>query len=154
MDYIFFETYYANNDWPDNNAICYKTKGEKWKWLLNDLDFSLAYPGEQNVSLNMFDRLRLSNSVHAVLFNKLCTNETFKTEFKERANQNIKTHLNPSRIRETYTDLKKMYDAEIQKQIDRWRNIGSVEEWEENCQRNLEFLLTRKNFYHNHLEAL
>ena len=53
-EYIFYETFYANNDWPVNNCILFSSDGGKWNWILNDLDYSLAYPGEDNVRKNWF----------------------------------------------------------------------------------------------------
>lgn len=154
MDYIFFETYYANNDWPDNNAICYKVPGEKWRWLLNDLDYSLAYPGVENVNTNMFERLAASSSVHAVLFNKIITNKEFKEKFKKRCQKNIEEYLNEQRVTEIFTVLKRQYEPEIEQQINRWRNISSVDQWEQNCQMNLDFLINRKKIYNKQLEEL
>ena len=154
IDYIFFETYYANNDWPVNNAMCYKVPGEKWQWLLNDLDYSLAYPGADNVNLNMFDKIKGSSSVHAVLFNKLISNGKFKNQFKKRCRKNLTKFLNEDSVKRTFGDLKKQYEPEMEQQINRWRNIGSMSEWEDNCQKNLEFLLNRKKVYNKQLEGL
>lgn len=154
MDYIFFETFFANNDWPDNNAMCYKTPGKKWKWLLNDLDYSLAYPGAENVDVNMFDRIKTSSSVHVTFFNAFIQNETFKKDFIKRCKKNMTEHLSDDRIQRKYIRIKELYEKEIPRQIERWRNIKSVDVWEKNCEANLQFLLKRKEIYNEHLEGL
>ncbi|UKN02853.1 CotH kinase family protein [Paracrocinitomix mangrovi] len=154
IDYIFFETYYANNDWPSNNSICYKAKGEKWKWMLNDLDYSLAYPGEQNVNLNMFERAEKLEDVHSILFCKLLTNKKFKEKFKSTCDNNIQQYFNEEKVLEKYNVFMNTYRPEIQLQLDRWRNISSVEVWEENCDKNLKFLLNRKDVYQAQLDQL
>lgn len=154
MDYIFFESYYANNDWPANNAMCYQVDGSQWKWLLNDLDYSLAYPGSHNLNTNMFDKIKNSGSVHAVFFNTFMTNEKWKSDFKERCTKNLQKYLSEERIRREYDELKGIYAEEIDQQIKRWRNIESVEEWEANCEANLQFLLNRNEVFIEQLNAL
>lgn len=154
MDYIFIETFYGNNDWPHNNSTCYKAGDKKWKWLLNDLDYSLAYPGENNLTLNMFERISTSNSVHVVIFNELIKDEKFKKKFIKRCTENLAVHLSEERIIAEYQKLKSEYDPEMSRQIRRWRNIESIEAWEANCEKNLNFLLKRGIIYKAHLENL
>ena len=154
MDYIFFETYYANNDWLANNCMWYSVDGSEWKWLLNDLDYSLAYPGYGNVHKNMFEELSNSITVLAVLWNRLLTNEGFVAAFKERAANNLDEFLSEDRIREVYELTKSEYSTEIENHIARWRVVGSVEKWEQNCQNNLQFLLDRRLIYLKQLEKL
>lgn len=154
MDYIFFETYFGNNDWPDNNAMAYKIKGEKWKWILNDLDYSLAYPGTENLNFNVFEKIRSSSSVHVVFFNRLITNKGFKNNFVNRCRKNMSSHLSETRIKGIFNKLKKKYKHEIELQIGRWRNINSVADWERNCQNNLDFLIERKVVYEQQLQTL
>jgi len=132
----------------------YKTKGEKWKWLLNDLDYSLAYSGDDNVNSNGFDKLNSGSSVHAILFQKLMSNTGFKKQFKSQCLANIETYLSEDRIIFSFNKVKSLYDKEIESQVKRWRSIKSYEAWEESCQNNLNFLLDRREIYTNQLNNL
>jgi hypothetical protein len=154
IDYIIFETFYANGDWLHNNTTWYKAKNGQWKWILNDLDCGLAYHGENQVSLNMFKILTKSDAITARLFNALLTKKKFKKKFKNRVVEILATDLSEIKIKETFASLKKQYDADINLQINRWRSIDSVDEWEKNCANNLTFLLERRISYLKHVEEL
>lgn len=154
MDYLFFETYYANNDWIQNNVLIYKTPGKKWKFILNDLDYSLAYPGASNVKYNAFPILRSSQTVVGKLFQILVKDAEFKERFVERSRRNIEKYLSKEKVETEFYSLKGQYEPFIQDQIDRWRVIESKQAWEQNCQRNLDFLLNRKKEYLKQLEDL
>ncbi len=153
IDYIFFQTYYGNNDWPHNNTICYKIKKKPWKWMLNDLDYSLAYPGEGNVNYNGFDHLKSSDTYLGTIFCGLMTNEKFKAKFVQRCEELLESNLSDSRINEVYTDNKNELEEHVDDHINRWR-IFTKSEWNENCQKNLDFLLTRKSIYKEQLNKL
>jgi len=147
IDYIFFETFYGNNDWPTNNSIWYKVAGGKWKWILQDLDYGLAYLGPQNVNINLLNKLKKSNTTVGILFTKLLSNGAFEKVFVERCYQMVENHFSEENIKKSFTNLRAMYQNEIEKHIGRWRMIESVEEWETNCQNNFNFLINRKKIY-------
>lgn len=144
IDYILIESFYANQDWLYNNTTWYKAGDKSWKWLINDLDYSLAYPGTDNVEFNMFDRLKKSNSITAQLFNALITYPKFKSKFKERANEMVEVIFSETHIRKVFNDLKLNYESEIDQHINRWRFIDSRAQWEEDCTKNVTFLLDRR----------
>jgi len=154
IDYIFFETFFGNNDWPHNNSMWYKAGEGKWKWILNDLDYGLAYLGEENVNTNLFDKLKNSNAVIGVFFTKLYTNAEFEKNFTSRCYDLVTFHLSDKNIQDCYRELKVIYQTEIKKHIGRWRMIKSVEEWENNCTENLNFLIQRKNIYLKQISEL
>ena len=153
MDYMFFETFFANQDWPHNNSTCYKIKNGKWKWALNDLDYALAYPGDDNVNTNMFVELTKSNAIIAQLFNKLIENEKFKKDFIKRSKENIEEYID-IKAAEVYEKSKESLEKAIPDHIKRWRSIQSVAQWNVDCERNLSFLNTRIQVYKEHLKAL
>ncbi|MCH2231892.1 MAG: CotH kinase family protein [Crocinitomicaceae bacterium] len=154
IDYIFFETFYGNADWPNNNIIWYKAGDKKWKWLLNDLDLSLAYTGSQNTNSNYFEKLKSSNSVCAKLFCQLLTNHKFKEKFVNRAKELISNLYSEEAVEEKFQKFKNWYSPEITWQIKRWRISNSVEEWIENVSANEYFLKTRTKIYLSQLENL
>jgi hypothetical protein len=147
IDYIILETYYGNTDWPHNNAMWYKAGEGKWKWILNDLDYGLAYLGPGSVSVDIFDKLDHSSAVTARLFNKLWTHPSFRESFETRVGQMLETQFSPQRVTGAYEELKAVYENEMGYQVDRWRLIGSLDEWESNCQANLDFLIRRPAIY-------
>lgn len=154
IDYIIFETFYANQDWLYNNTTWYKADDKKWKWVLNDLDYSLAYPGNGNVNANLFDRLLTRNSITGQLFSSLITYPKFKERFKERVTEITDTRLSEETINLTFQKLRDTYRKEIDNQIRRWRFIDSYEQWEKDCEKNVTFLLERRTIYLNQVQEL
>ncbi len=153
-DYIIFETYYANTDWPENNSLCYKSKDGKWKWILHDLDYGLAYLGASAVDQNLFENLKSSVSPVAVLFNFLIQDEAYKKRFQDRVQVLLNTCLSESNVTVVFQNLSQQYRSELSNQINRWRMIDSFEAWEENCRLNLIFLSNRGPIYKKQLESL
>ncbi len=154
IDYIIFETYYCNQDWLHNNTTWYKAESKKWKWILNDLDYSLAYPGTENVNANLFDKLKTRNSVTGQLFSSLISYPKFKERFQNRVDELLSTNLSEERVREQCRMLKKEYLEKIDLQIRRWRFIDSIEQWEKDCAENETFLLERRTIYQKQVQAL
>lgn len=153
IDYVFFETYFANNDWPNNNTMVYKIKGEKWRWILNDLDYSLAYPGESNVNKDMFKKLENSGSDLSILFYGLLKDDGFKAEFKQKCKSNISEFLGQKAV-SIFENCKEEIENEIENHILRWRTIDSKNEWKFHCQQNLDFINNRSAIYLDQLETL
>jgi len=154
IDYIIAETFIANCDWPNNNSTWYCKNGKRWKWLLNDTDYSLAYPGEENVNTNLFDMLSTDQSCTAKLFNALISNSEFKAKFKVRALEILQNQLSEAQINLTFEGLKKLYLQDIEKTIRRWRTINSVTEWHHQCDANKKFLIERRSIYLIQIQAL
>lgn len=154
IDYIIFETYFGNQDWLHNNTTWYKAGDKKWKWLLNDLDYSLAYPGEGNLTSNLFDKLRAGESITAKLFQALFSHKKFRKKFKKRVIELMEENLSDERIDAVYENLKMQYDEDIDLQINRWRFIHSRVTWEKDCQNNVTFLKERRKHYLKQVEDL
>lgn len=154
IDYIIFETFYANQDWLHNNTTWYKADKKDWKWVLNDLDLGLAYTGADNVNANLFDKLQTRNSITGILFSSLISYPEFNTKFKERAKEVIGVFFSDDAIENEYDQLKSNYEPEIDRQIRRWRFIDSREQWEKDCQKNVTFLRERRTIYLNQVDNL
>ncbi|MFT5819403.1 MAG: hypothetical protein ACI8ZM_000627 [Crocinitomix sp.] len=154
IDYIIFETYYGNQDWLHNNTTWYKAGDKKWKWILNDLDLSLAYPGPDNVNANLFDKLLTRNSITGQLFSTLISYPKFKSKFQERVVQILESNLSEKTVTSAFEQFKKTYKSEIDLQIRRWRFIDSIEQWEKDCTENETFLLERRTIYQKQVQAL
>ena len=69
LDYMAYNIYLCNQDWPNNNVRCYRyftTEGEsygeapydgRWRYLLHDIDYTYGLYGQQEV-LNSYDTLK------------------------------------------------------------------------------------------------
>lgn len=154
IDYILIECFFANQDWPANNVTWYKAEDSKWKWILNDVDFSMAYPGADNVNVDMFQKIKKNRSATAQLFNALMQSQEFKEKFKERGKEMLSSTLSKAFLEETFNNVKNQYKLDIDFQIGRWKSIESRKDWELNCENNKDFLMNRIAIFEQHLNDL
>jgi len=154
MDYIFYETFYGNRDWLKTNNMWYKAGDKKWKWLLNDLDYALAYLGEDNVNFNYFNLLNQSNSYTAKLFKVLMENNDFKLKFKDILQQDLIKMYQNNRIETIFNQLKNNIEKDMVWQTNRWISNFTLSEWEVNCQANLDFFKHRNSIYIQQIDNL
>ena len=154
IDYIILETFYGNGDWLPNNALWYKAKGRKWKWVLNDLDYGLTYQVERNLFRNYFTYLAQNTTENAKLFNFLIGSKDFKVLFKNRAREIIETSFSDKNIKKITGKLSDSIASEIENHINRWTSVFTIEEWTNNVKANESFLVNRKAIYLKQIENL
>ena len=154
IDYVLWESFFANNDWPHNNVTLYKAGDKDWKWVLNDLDYSMAYPGANNVHYNQFEKIQNSYSIVGFLYNALMMQEKFREKLKDRGLELLEHQLSEERIQEVYGLRYQQYEPVIEQHIKRWRFISSFESWQADCQANVNFLLKRRKIFQEQLNQL
>lgn len=154
MDYIILETFYGNGDWLHNNALWYRVKGQKWKWILNDLDYALAYQGANNVTKNYFNYLKNNQTVNAKLFSCLISNIEFKKSFKLRAKEILEILFTDKIIDKAFKKKKDKIQPEIRRHFNRWTGSQTINSWEESIALNIAFLKNRKTFFLKQIDKL
>ncbi len=86
-DYILFETFIANYDWPGNNMRCFQENDDPWRWIFFDGDATLTY-SEMDPFANAGvwnPPLTWGNYPESkMMFGKLLENEDFKDAFEAR----------------------------------------------------------------------
>ncbi|MFK8037215.1 MAG: CotH kinase family protein [Crocinitomicaceae bacterium] len=154
IDYILLETYYGNGDWLHNNALWFKVKNEKWRWILNDLDYGLAYQGSDNVNRNYFNYLKNNRTVNAKLFNYLISDKGFNKTFKQRAIELMNTIFTDKIIRKAFSKRKTKILSEINNHFNRWTGGQTYNDWEADMAANLSFLINRKSIFLKQIDKL
>jgi len=120
IDYFALEIYHTNWDWPHNNVRLWrprKTDG-KWRFIYYDTDFGLALFHEDRTSYtkNELQRvLNTTNSVHALIFNRLMQVSEFKCAFTDRLLYLMDHELSPA----NYMAEKQKLENEISSSIPR-----------------------------------
>ena len=142
IDYLIFNIYAANQDWPDKNVVLWRMKTDgfqpdaqagldgRWRWMLNDLDFTFGLKyGEGDITHDTLSHSQLPGS-SGFLTRELLKNESFRQEFVRRFEEHLATTFSSNRVRaileQTAAELRP-YMGEF---FARW-GTGSVEEWEE-----------------------
>ncbi len=90
IDYMVFETFVGNWDWPGNNMRCWQVGDGPWRWMFFDGDATIINP-DMDVFLNAAVYSPPSTWDNypetKLLFGKLLENNEFKTAFKSRARE-------------------------------------------------------------------
>ncbi len=146
IDYIAFNLYIDNADWPGNNVRRFRERADdaKWRYLTYDLDFSLGLfvdgqdwnSGYNNA--NALGRLLEPNSnswpnpsYATLLFRRLMENDGWRTEFVNTMADQLNLLYNDDRLTNRINDFQAEYAPEIEQHIDRW--TGYLQ-WEEKVQ--------------------
>ena len=158
IDYMIFETFVANLDWPANNNRCWQTVGGKWRWMFFDGDAAFnAYgvdPFGNPTNLDVFGNATYtgeytwpSSKRATLLFRKLVDNQYFKYKFDAGIMtlcQTLFTYENTSQYYHHICDL--LY-SEIDAQSFRFGNPSSSDYWNQACTLTNDFLENRVDSY-------
>lgn len=155
IDYVIFESYISNIDWPGNNLEYWKKKGGKWKWLLIDTDAALGDP-----SYNMLEHATTTEGMpfenpewSTLLLRSLLKNNTFKERFIARYIQLIDEVFDYDKIMPLLQKFERLYYPEINNQIDRWGFPSSMKAFSNSVADLHYFLKNRPCMVKQQLEA-
>ncbi len=157
-DYIVFNVFVDNTDWPGNNNRYWKKRDsdETWKWLTWDLDFSfglfnLGQPFNggyfQANSLGRLLRPQAFNWPNprwaTNLFNNMLENDQWRYDLINRMADQMNTLYTPARMNVRISEYENQYAPEIQEHHDRWSSGFQV--WSQNVNKLRTFANGRPN---------
>lgn len=92
IDYLVFELYSANVDWPANNVRCWQIGDRKWRWIFFDGDgcFFRDWDVFANI-VDTSDHANPSNATSTLFFRKLLKNNDFIEQLRFRF-EDLMTH--------------------------------------------------------------
>ena len=149
LNYMAFQIYIANTDWPGNNLKFWKRKTDgKWRWIVFDTDFGF---GATSSSHNTIDFAVATNGDiwpnppwSTLLFRKLLENETFKKEFIRTILTLRNTCFQPDWCNYVMDSLSQRIDFEMT--YHKARYGGTKNDWYNNINRLKQFAAARYNF--------
>jgi len=159
IDYQIAELFSGNTDWPINNTRFWRHQDNgKWRWLLFDMDhgFRKRKVKLDGIRYGMGENLHHSESyadrmmdVTALLRN-LIKNETFRNRFVNRFADLLNTNFKTENTLALLEEMKKPYEIEVPKHIERWKpltkrhvDLKNMERWESGIVDLQEFLTQR-----------
>lgn len=144
IDYMVFQSYIANTDWPHNNARFYAIDKGKFRFVMFDLDGALRLRVNKT-PLNIIEDKRFSN-ILTDLFLVFYAEESFQKTFWNRYNSLLESRAI------SYDNFKPIVDAniaqiesEIQLQIEKYRAPGTMIEWNIELDKLLTLFQEREN---------
>ena len=131
MDYLIFELYSENSDWPANNMRCWQLGDGPWRWIFFDGDACLRF-----MTFFAFDNAVYegtatwpSSSKSTLFFRKMLKNEGFKERFKSRFLDLLNTSFSYTVTGPIFDDIKMRIEPEIPMQSERFGFPSSIEVW-------------------------
>ena len=146
IDYMVFETFIANWDWPFNNMRCWQEGNDKWRWMFFDGDAALlAHDFDVMANAAVYNPpLSWNNYPEAkLLFGKLLKNEQFVASFEARARELCEELFLFENIYPLYHDIVETLRPNVDSHICRFGNPASMTEWNEGNAFTYGFLLHR-----------
>ena len=156
LDYLLFELYFANIDWPYGNTKAWRYKVEpitdldiglverldgRWRWLLFDLD--TGFGGATDTTEKMMEAAGVDSYSQliddAFPFRNLFYSRTFRKFYLERTKELVNDGLSAEAVVIMVDRLAAEIRSEMPRQIDRWGSevsdkgihvVESMEEWE------------------------
>ncbi|MGC8825314.1 MAG: CotH kinase family protein [Bacteroidales bacterium] len=128
IDYLIFEIFIGNHDWPGNNIKIWKkrTLGSKWRWIVYDTDFGFGLYSsvyDETVPL-VFDSTRAAdwpNPLWATrLPRRLIENPQFRQTFLNRFFAHIYSTFNSELVIKTIDSIAALYKPEMPYHCNRW----------------------------------
>ena len=131
IDYMIFQSYIGNTDWPHNNARFYAIDGGKFRFVLFDLDnASRLNLGKSPV--NLIDNFRSSN-ILGDLFMALYedkNDDTFQRNFLERYREILRSgEISADKLEKIVDENASRIEAEIAHQIAKYNAPRTTLEW-------------------------
>ena len=133
IDYMVFETYIANWDWPFNNMRCWQEGNGKWRWMFFDGDAALISSNfDVFVNASVYiPPTSWDNYPNATLvFGKLLKNEQFKMAFEARAMELCEGMFLYENTYPLYQSIVDTLRPNVGSHVHRFGNPTSMSAWE------------------------
>ena len=158
IDYMVFETFVANLDWPANNNRCWQIVGGKWRWMFFDGDAAFNQygvdPFGNPIVLDVFGNATYtgeyiwpSSQRATLLFRRLLENQDFKERFEVRIGTLCQEDFTYSNTSLVFLHICDLLRPEIDAQSYRFGNPSSLAFWNYACTLTDSFLQNRVNSY-------
>ncbi len=149
IDYIFIHTFNIQHDWPHNNVVAYSA-GNKWKYLVTDLDYSYKYRGA-GADINFIDQIfRMNENITTRILFALLKSKTFTNDYINRSCDLMNTTFSADSLVTNYDSLANYFSQFRELQNMRWPN--TLNNWEEDTKEVRTFIYDRPSFYFKHLQ--
>ena len=131
IDYVFFESFVANRDWPFNNARLYTFNEEKFRFIMFDFDFcnTMHLDKEPWHFIHPQDPDHIDNPI-TKLFDLLYTDSEFKANYEQRYDELLNSGLfTASRFNAIVDENAKRIEELMDIQIQQHKLPASKAEW-------------------------
>ena len=146
VDYMVFETFSANLDWPGNNVkIWQPEEGKPFRWIFYDGDGCFT-----RLEHNAIDFAQHQGG-NSVFLNRFRENEWFVRTFRSRYYQLRESCFSYDYMKSVLDEYGRLVEGEVASQAQRFRFPRNVDRWQQDMERADEFLSQRDHYYQEEL---
>lgn len=146
VDYVLFETFSANLDWPGNNVKIWQPEaGKPFRWIFYDGDGCFTRP-----EFNAIDFAQHQGG-NSVFFNHFRENEWFVRTFRNRYYQLRESCFSYDYMKSVLDAYRSAVEGEIESQAQRFRFPRNIERWHLDMEQANNFLVQRDQYYKEEL---
>lgn len=137
-DYVLFETFIGNRDWPANNMRCWSAEGSPWRFIFFDGDAvrTAKFNAVKNALRNDPEQTYPASPESTLLLRKLLENKDFKAKFLARMKELQKEKFRWSAFSNIDAETASVFgicvndvESEIAAQSARFGNPTSTKAW-------------------------
>jgi hypothetical protein len=146
VDYVLFETFSANLDWPGNNVKIWQPEaGKPFRWIFYDGDGCFTRP-----EFNAIDFAQHQGG-NSVFFNHFRENEWFVRTFRNRYYQLRESCFSYDYMKSVLDGYASAVEGEIESQAQRFRFPRNVTRWQQDMEQAYGFIQQRDQYYKEEL---
>ncbi|MDO5576512.1 MAG: CotH kinase family protein, partial [Fibrobacter sp.] len=149
-NYMAFEIFIGNTDWPSNNCRYWRKRAEggRWRWLVFDTDYGFGCCGfTEDAKLVSYNTLEFAlestkpndeypnGSTYTFPLRALLQNQSFKEDFINRFATLLATNFSPENITAQIDKFAKEIEPEIKKDRKLWYPEKSYAQWKQCVER-------------------
>lgn len=156
LNYMAFQIYVVNTDWPGNNLKFWKKKTDgKWRWIVYDTDFGFGAESYDHRTIEFATEQNGPDWPNplwsTIFFSKLMENEDFKKDFIRTILTLRNTTFNPEWCNYVMDSLSGIIDFEITYHKAKWG--GSKADWTGNINSLKQYAVNRYNFIPGYISS-
>lgn len=149
IDYMLFETFSANLDWPQNNTMFWQAEtGAPFRWIFYDGDGCLTWPDYQAIDH------ALNQDVNSIVFQRFLESPSFLKAFCDRYAELSNTYLSYDFMKLILEQYGQIVEGEIDAQSQRFNFPQNKERWIADMDKADQFLYSRHAYFTNELNNL
>ena len=146
LDYMLYETFTGNLDWPQNNVKLWRlAPGERFRWLFYDGDGCFTQPAYNATEHS------LNSGGNSRIFIHFRQNAEFIRMFRERYYELRETFLGYDYMKSVLDEYGRLVEGEVPRQVQRFHFPYSINQWFTDMGRADEFLVQRDFYYRSEL---
>lgn len=148
IDYMLFEIYTANLDWPQNNVLQWQGEPNgKFRWLFYDGDGCFTQP-----NYNAFEH-SLNQGGNSRVFKHFLENKDFRYSFFQRYVELLNSAFSVPYLLTVWDDYRQAVEGEISSQSERFGFPRNLIRWNDDMEKTEAFFRTRNEYFQQEIVA-